>query len=809
MAKSKNSKKRSTSVAEPSAAIDYLRARAREMGFILLVAAAIYSLIALCTYHAQDPSWTYSTSNASVQNAAGLIGAWLSDILLYCLGFVAYVFPVLLFIAGWRCYQNRHDLIRPSKMVLVIRSVGFLVIALSIAGLVAIHYHENAVVPYHPGGILGLSVAHTLIEWSGVLGGTCLLVMAFFIGLVMYSGFSFFQCLERVGIVTMRFAAKSSQYLRNLPLREIYLKLKSEYLQLQLRRSEKTAVLEERGAKKQRIKRQEPSVSQSSQDEVKPLVANTEVVAKPAEKKPPVNVVNFSSLQQKEEGDVVQHTQVNMKVLPKFSLLTEAKKKVCDTRSEDVLHSQALEVEQRLADFGVAATVTAIHPGPVVTRFEIDLAAGTKVSKVSNLAKDLARSLSVMSVRVVEVIPGKSVIGLELPNPNRETVALRETLESKNYENAASKLSIALGKDIAGHSVVVDLAKMPHLLVAGTTGSGKSVSLNAMLLSLLYKSTPEQMRLILIDPKMLELAVYEGIPHLLTPVVTDMRDAAKALRWCVAEMERRYHLMASLGVRNLAGFNAKVIEAKKAGNPIMDPLFDASRGPAIELEPLPQIVVLADEFADMMVVVGKKVETLIARLAQKARAAGIHLILATQRPSVDVITGLIKANVPTRIAFQVSSKIDSRTILDQQGAEQLLGNGDMLYLAPGAGVPIRVHGAYVSDDEVHKVVQYLRESSAPSYCEEILNESTDSASPSQSDWLNSVDSSDGEKDELYDQAVEMVVQSRRVSVSSVQRRFKIGYNRAARIVDAMEEAGVVSAMESNGSREVLVPARDQ
>ena len=811
MAKSKNKKKQRRSQPKSSAAAAlYLGARGREVAFILLVALSIYLLIALCTYHALDPSWTYSTSTAAVQNSAGLVGAWLSDIMLYCLGFVAYCFPVLLFFAGWRFYQNRHEGERRSIMVTLIRVVGFTAVLLSAAGLVAIHYHENAVIPYHPGGILGLSVATSLIEWTGVLGGTCLLVMALFVGLVMYSGFSFFQSLEKVGVASAFVCKQLYSLIKQIPVRQMYFELKSLYLQMRLRRSQSLAASSQMLEPNAPVEIKKEPVVRTLEREAVPATSSKEPEpAKPSDAK---NVVSFAPLHQKqEEGDVVQHARINMKIIPKFSLLDKAKIVVDNNRSDEILHSQALEVEQRLADFGVAATVTAIRPGPVVTRFEIDLAAGTKVSKVSNLAKDLARSLSVMSVRVVEVIPGKSVIGLELPNPNRQMVGLREVLESKVYDAAASKLSIALGKDIAGNSVVVDLAKMPHLLVAGTTGSGKSVSLNAMLLSLLYKSTPEQMRLILIDPKMLELAVYEGIPHLLTPVVTDMRDAAKALRWCVAEMERRYHLMASLGVRNLAGFNAKILEARKKGKPIMDPLFDARRGPAIELESLPQIVVLADEFADMMVVVGKKVETLIARLAQKARAAGIHLILATQRPSVDVITGLIKANIPTRIAFQVSSKIDSRTILDQQGAEQLLGNGDMLYLAPGAGVPIRVHGAYVSDEEVHQVVDYLRAASGPSYSDAVLSDAPEAASGggAQSDWLEGIDAECGEKDELYDQAVEMVVQAKRVSVSGVQRRFKIGYNRAARIVDSMEQAGVVSAMESNGTREVLVPSRDQ
>ena len=478
--------------------------------------------------------------------------------------------------------------------------------------------------------------------------------------------------------------------------------------------------------------------------------------------------------------------------------------------SQEQIELQSREVEVRLAEFGVKAEVVAVLPGPVVTRYEIALAAGTKASKISALSKDLARSLSVLSVRVVEVIPGKSVIGIELPNVNRAIVGLQEVFATEVFENSTSTLTLALGKDIAGRAVAVDLAKMPHLLVAGTTGSGKSVGLNAMLLSLLYKSTPQQLRIILIDPKMLELAIYEDIPHLLVPVVTDMKEAANALRWCVVEMERRYRLMAALGVRNIAGFNQKVADAIASGEPLLDPMQEQPTDgtPAATLEELPKIVIIADEFADMMMVVGKKIETLIARLAQKARAAGIHLIFATQRPSVDVITGLIKANIPTRIAFQVSSRIDSRTILDQQGAEHLLGHGDMLYLAPGTGIPKRVHGAYVSDEEVHRVVNYLKASSKPNYLNEILDDQQMQNAAKSDPVLASMqggDSNDNQHDQLFDQAVEFIAQARRASISSLQRRFKIGYNRAARIIEQMEAEGMLGAMESNGAREVLLP----
>jgi S-DNA-T family DNA segregation ATPase FtsK/SpoIIIE len=472
--------------------------------------------------------------------------------------------------------------------------------------------------------------------------------------------------------------------------------------------------------------------------------------------------------------------------------------------THEELENLSRDVEQHLLDFGIQADVVAVHPGPVVTRFELQLAAGIKVSKLTALAKDLARSLSVVSVRVVEVIPGKTVVGLELPNHSREVVRLSDVLSAEVYQQAHSTLTLALGVDIAGHPVVVDLAKMPHLLVAGTTGSGKSVGINAMILSILFKATPEQVRLIMVDPKMLELSVYDGIPHLLTPVVTDMKEAASALRWCVEEMERRYRLMAALGVRNLAGYNAKVMEAKAAGEPLRNPLWkpvDSMDELAPELEALPYVVVVIDELADMMMVVGKKVEQLIARIAQKARAAGIHMILATQRPSVDVLTGLIKSNIPTRISFQVSSKIDSRTILDQQGAEQLLGHGDMLYLAPGSGAPLRVHGAYVDDKEVHRIADDWRAKGEPDYIDDILQMTGDG-----SDGSGEEDGQSAEDDDpLYDQAVEFVIQTRKASISAVQRRLKIGYNRAARMIEEMERTGIVGPLEG-GYRDVLVNA---
>ena len=505
--------------------------------------------------------------------------------------------------------------------------------------------------------------------------------------------------------------------------------------------------------------------------------------------------------------------------LPAMSLLDEAGPRE-QSYSDEALEAMSRLVEIKLRDFGIEVEVVAVQPGPVITRFELRPAPGVKVSQISNLSKDLARALSAISVRVVEIIPGKPVVGLEIPNEKREIVTLGEIIKSKSYDEVASPLALALGKDIGGGPVTADLARMPHLLIAGTTGSGKSVGINAMVLSLLYKATAENVRMIMIDPKMLELSVYEGIPHLLAPVVTDMKQAANALRWCVAEMERRYQLMSMLGVRNMAGFNRKVKDAADSGKPIKDPIrmLKVTQGvPGMvaedveDLTSLPYIVVIIDELADLMMIVGKKVEELIARLAQKARASGIHLILATQRPSVDVITGLIKANIPTRIAFQVSAKVDSRTILDQSGAESLLGHGDMLYLPPGTAIPTRVHGAFVSDQEVHRVVAALKSASAPVYIDEILEGPRNPIPgfPSDDDEAGEGVAGDPEADLLYDEAVRIVTETRKASISGVQRRLKIGYNRAARLVEAMEAAGLVGPLQSNGAREIFAAAPPQ
>ena len=744
--------------------------RVREGIFILTCTASVYFLLSLLTYHVTDPSWSSSGTSPMVLNLGGKVGAFLSDLFLYFFGYVAYFFPFLLTILAF--IRMTEEKTHPGKNGMVfLRIMGIFFMIFSGCALLDLHLSQlHWHLPYRAGGILGELLDKKITSAFNPTGGTLFLLAAFASGITLLSGLSW--------IYVAKITWKS--------LISFFQRKWNEFKTRKPREEKKILPL------KKPVEEPEPSFA----------VVKNKNSPKPEQEKihiaPSVVTVQKSDRDQKERQMTLFKSEAGYQ-LPTLSLLDKNLKSKEHQISKATLEAQSKQVEQHLQDFGVEARVVAVHPGPVITRYELELAPGVKVSRITGLSKDLARSLSTVSVRVVEVIPGKAVIGLELPNEHREVVRLRDVIESQRYEQARSPLSLALGKDIAGHPVVVDIAKMPHLLVAGTTGSGKSVSLNAMLLSLLYKARPEEVRFILVDPKMLELSIYEGIPHLLTPVVTDMKEAAHALRWCVAEMDRRYRLMAHLGVRNLTGFNQKVMEHIEAKQPLLDPLYKPIAGETPPpLQPLPYIVVLIDEFADMMMVVGKKVEELIARIAQKARAAGIHLILATQRPSVDVITGLIKANIPTRIAFQVSSKIDSRTILDQQGAETLLGHGDMLYLPPGTGVPIRIHGAFVADEEVHKVVAELKKQGAPQYLEEILSSSGEDAQD-----FNL--SSEREQDPLYDEAVMFVIQARKVSISSIQRRFKIGYNRAARIVEDMEVAGVVSAMEQNGSRDVLAP----
>ncbi len=753
-----------------------LAQRVREGAFILGLALSLFLLIALITFHNTDPGWSHTGFSSHITNAGGKAGAWFADLFLYIFGYCAYFFPLAIAYVAWLFLREKLIPQAHNFRYLSIRILGFLLILLAGDGLANLHIiMPSTHLPFQAGGIVGNIVSTNLLAAFNLFGTTVILVAAFLCGITLFTGLSWLGIIETIGRLTLLGFTHLVKWLTNLYQR-CYDRVKDL-----CHRKKSTQSQVDRA-----INIAEPYI---------PTQQATPVVSTPISTPKP----------SKASSKVKMAPRYNASggTLPSLELLDPPQRIHSQRITNEALEAKSCDVEARLQDFGIEAKVVAVHPGPVVTRFELQLAPGLKVSKISGLAKDLARSLSTTSVRIVEVIPGKSVIGLEIPNENREMVRLSEVLGSDQYLKSRSPLSLALGKDIAGHPVVVDLAKMPHLLVAGTTGSGKSVGLNGMLLSILFKTTPEQVRLILVDPKMLELSVYEGIPHLLAPVVTDMKEAANALRWCVAEMDRRYRLMASQGVRNLAGFNQKVKNAIKQGEPIADPLHQPADGEEQQtLTPLPYIVVVIDEFADMMMLVGKKVETLIARIAQKARAAGIHMILATQRPSVDVITGLIKSNIPTRIAFQVSSKIDSRTILDQQGAEQLLGAGDLLYLPPGSGVPVRVHGAFISDDEVHKVAAQWKQSGQPEYIDEITQFSVN-GDEGESD--NDDGSQSSEADPLYDQAVRIVTESRRASISSVQRRLKIGYNRAARMLEDMEKTGVVSPMESNGSREVLAP----
>jgi len=753
-----------------------------EGALIGLVAICLYLMLALITYSAGDPGWSRTGSGGAIQNAAGPAGAWLSDVFYSLFGYMAYLFPLMIAYRAWVVLKHRRSAKPFDGVLLALRFVGFVLVMLSATGLTTLNMGlESASLPFSNGGLLGSSVASAVVAALGFKGSVLVLIAIFLFGLTVFTDLSWFALMDWLGGTALKMVAQ----------------LRERNRKRQLQRAE--------------VKQQQ-EVQKSRQVAFKENVKKVEAKVPPKIKQPQKKAKTGARIEKEKQTSLFDMDQGSVGELPAISLLDPADKSAEKGYSKESLEAMSRLLELKLKDFGIEAEVVSVLPGPVVTRFEIQPAAGVKVSRITNLAKDLARSLAVISVRVVEVIPGKSVVGIEIPNEHREIVRLSEVLATETYEKSKSSLTMALGHDIAGEPVTADLAKMPHLLVAGTTGSGKSVGVNVMLLSLLYKSSPKEVRLILVDPKMLELSIYEGIPHLLTPVITDMKDAANGLRWCVGEMERRYKLMAAMGVRNLAGFNRKVEEAIKSGEPLKDPLWNPDehfmageeQAPAPDLETLPAIVVVIDEFADMMMIVGKKVEQLIARIAQKARAAGIHLILATQRPSVDVITGLIKANVPTRMAFQVSSKIDSRTILDQGGAEQLLGHGDMLYLAPGTSVPQRVHGAFVDDHEVHKVVSDWKKRGEPDYLEGVIDDSTSSIPvPGLSEEGGE---GDDESDPLYDEAVAFVTESRKASISAVQRKLRVGYNRAARLIETMEAAGVVSEMGTNGGREVLAPA---
>jgi S-DNA-T family DNA segregation ATPase FtsK/SpoIIIE len=739
----------------------------KEGAFLLLLAISAYLMLSLGSYSPEDPGWSFTGPREHVLNAGGPLGAWFSDVFLSLFGLLAYVLPIMVAWSGWLIFQEGKQEASANPHLMALRWTGFFITLGAGSALAAMQIHTGSMsLPSGSGGILGAFLQQTLVSIFSFAGSTLLLLALLLSGITLFTGISWLSVMDGIGGMALK-------AYHTLPAAQARLLDFLQARRLKRARSE-AARVEKRRAQKR----------------------------KPPRIEPPMKKVKISERVEKERQVPLFESAIDGD-LPPLVLLDPAPA-IDGGYSKEALEVLSRQVELKLRDFNVEAEVVAVHPGPVVTLFELQLAPGTKASKITNISRDLARALSCISVRVVEVIPGKSVIGLEIPHDHRETVYLSEVLHSEAYDAAKSPLTLALGKDIAGNPVVVDLGKMPHALIAGTTGSGKSVAINAMILSLLYKAKPQDVRLIMVDPKMLELSVYEGIPHLLAPVVTDMKEAANALRWGVAEMERRYKLMASLGVRNIAGYNKKVRDAEKSGTPIPDPMFqpdpllEAQQVPS--LTSLPYIVIIIDELADMMMVVGKKVEELIARLAQKARASGIHLLLATQRPSVDVITGLIKANIPTRLAFQVSSRIDSRTILDQMGAEHLLGHGDMLYLPPGTSIPQRIHGAFVDDHEVHKVVKHLKKMGRPDYIEAILQEPTE-AIPGMPGQAGDVE----DTDPLYDEAVHIVIESRRASISGVQRRLKIGYNRAARLIEEMERTGIVSPAQSNGNREVLSP----
>ncbi|CAM3651475.1 MULTISPECIES: DNA translocase FtsK [Pseudoalteromonas] len=814
--------------------------RLLETGLIISTFAAIFILCALISFDPADPSWS-QTGYENVRNITGAAGAWIADILLLTFGWLAYLVPAAIQIFGYLLFKQPHKIFQLDYTTLSLRVIGFALFITSATAISSINFDD--IYNFSSGGVVGDVIASAMMPAFNFTGTSILLLCFFFAGLTLLTGVSWVQFVDFIGDWIMR---------------SYHFMVDNLQAWLQRERAANTTVTTEQPViDEPKAAKETPSIHFTETSKV--ATSNTNTASDYQDSHPAFDdlddildqEINFSAIDDepmdtaaalnaldqsyvaepekpvttvvsparpmpkpkstyqppptaKEKFEQLLEEQPPSTPMPTLDLL-DRPDKAKNPISPEELEAVSRLVETKLLDFNVQAAVVGVYPGPVVTRFELDLAPGIKVSKITGLAKDLARSLSAVSVRVVEVIPGKTYVGIELPNKHREIVRLSEVIDAPKFEQNPSPLTMVLGKDIAGEPICADLGKMPHLLVAGTTGSGKSVGVNVMILSLLYKSGPDDVRMIMIDPKMLELSVYEGIPHLLCEVVTDMKEAANALRWCVGEMERRYKLMSALGVRNLKGYNQKVMEAKEAGYPILDPLFkdtDGMKDGPDELGKLPSIVVVIDEFADMMMIVGKKVEELIARIAQKARAAGIHLILATQRPSVDVITGLIKANIPTRMAFQVSSKIDSRTILDQQGAENLLGMGDMLYLPPGTSVPVRVHGAFVDDHEVHAVVDDWKKRGKPNYIDEILNgDATEEILlPGEAS-----ENADEESDPLYDEAVSFVIETGKVSVSSVQRKLRVGYNRAARLVEQMETSGIVSAPGHNGARDVLVP----
>ncbi len=752
---SRKSRRSSTGRPAPSE-IHQLGARFRnrllEAGAILLVALALYLLLSLLSYNAFDPSSANAHPRDFVQNVGGLVGAWISNALFFFFGYVAFLMPPLMVVVSVRAFMHRNQRL----VVYLTQGVGYLLALLMLCGLTAMHFSAEFRPFPSAGGRIGELTASGFIAVFGLVGAT-LLMLALLVGSVhLATALSWLKVMDWVGGALLRASETAAGFVRGL--------------------KEKRTSRKEQGLRETSVKRRRLSRGRQKTPRIEPQIGAIPMGER-----------------MKKEKQVPLFTDGGAQgALPPLDSLDRSVVKAGGL-SDKTIEAVARQLEIKLADFGIDAEVVGAQSGPVITRFELTLSPGTKASRVTSLEKDLARALSVPSVRVVEVIPGKSTVGLEVPNETRETVLLNEILSSEAYEKAGSPLTLGLGKDIAGLPVLIDLERMPHLLVAGTTGSGKSVAVHSMLMSILFKASPQQVRLILIDPKMLELNSYDGIPHLLTPVITDMKHAAGALNWVVAEMERRYRLMSSLAVRNIGSYNRKTAQAARDGKPLSDPLHEGGEAPP--LEAMPYIAVVVDEFADMMMIAGKRVEELIARLAQKARASGIHLLLATQRPSVDVITGLIKANIPARIAFQVSSKVDSRTILDQNGAEQLLGQGDMLYISPSTSTAERVHGAFVSDQEVRRVTDFLKAQGEPDYIdlEQVADESG-------AEELTAGDQSDP----LYGQAVALVVETRKASISYIQRRFRIGYNRAARMVEEMEAAGIVSPVQANGAREVLL-----
>ena len=754
----KKSKAANKKIIESQASTRKLASRIiREASWLTLLFLGVYITLALSTFSVNDPAWTHSGGNEVIQNLAGVVGAYFSDLMLSIFGLSAWWLVFLSVYSIFLIYPRIEDEGYNKKHLLIVHYLGFLLLIFSSSAFEAGYIVKiNASFPTEQGGMVGHLTNQFIVQTFGYEGGLIFLLFSFAIGFSLFTGWSWIVISESLGNFIFNFIT----FLKNL------------YIDWQDRR------------------------------EGKKLEKERFVVVEKERKKlidrEPVTIVD-NQKNTEESKRAIKEKQKNLfgeseQDLPPIHLLDEPSKKTNPQSAETIEFISRL-IEKKLLDFGIEAKVITAQPGPVITRYELEPAAGVKGSQVINLSKDLARALSVSSIRVVETIPGKTYMGLEIPNPNRQIVFLSEIMNSKIFADTPSLLTIALGKDIAGNPAVADISKMPHLLIAGTTGAGKSVAINALVLSLLYKATSDQVKMILIDPKMLELSVYDNIPHLLSPVITDMSQASHALNWAVAEMDKRYKLMSAFGVRNLAGFNQKLKEAATKDKPLTNPFSLNPEDPEV-LEELPLIVIVIDELADLMMVMGKKIEELIARLAQKARASGIHLVLATQRPSVDVITGLIKANIPSRIAFQVSSKVDSRTILDQMGAETLLGKGDMLYMPPGTSYPDRIHGAFVSDQEVHKVVDFLKSKGTPQYIDEVLN-------PIEVDGVSDGGEIGGEKDPLYDEAVQIVIQSRKASISYVQRNLRIGYNRAARIIEDMEKAGLVTPMQSNGNREII------